>query len=503
MIRRWRRQRRTRPSRDTKAWWTERTSKAAHWSMFVPPIAIGARWSRSTQKRGTSRVRSISPFPAISATTVDSSAPTTFAPSIGRLRRERDRLLRQWCERMPLGPGHGPGRAPDAGSVHRLVLGLVTPGPAGVSGGPPLIGSQALEAIEASDVDQLLRIVDGLCKAQSWADLAELRSRCHEAVGRGKQVWGVEEHIRYRFALEAPPEHAGPIVSEGQARFALGPLAEVAASTKRWQEMEPYLENGPERMTFAAERAVRGERVALDFLELPGAHLERGAVLPGGHISQGSRRMRCRPRSRPRRRPTFPPASTRSTTCPPSRPSVTWSFLGPISRMAGVRPRRSWETSLPRFGPGREPGGARSPEPRGGPGLDGLGCGLRRGPRAKTRGGCRPAPGLVGDIGPRRPRVAGIPRGGRVRGPSLQLGVVRRRKRDDRLGSSPGDRRPRGGCGLGGVGNRLGLIPPYSRNLVEKPGHDMSPFRPNLGRRLRPPGRTPCAIRSLRWVREA
>ena len=137
-----------------------------------------------------------------------------------------------------------------------------------------MIGSQALEAIEASDVDQLLRIVDGLCKAQSWADLAELRSRCHEAVGRGKQVWGVEEHIRYRFALEAPPEHAGPIVSEGQARFALGPLAEVAASTKRWQEMEPYLENGPERMTFAAERAVRGERVALDSLELPGALLE-------------------------------------------------------------------------------------------------------------------------------------------------------------------------------------------------------------------------------------
>jgi hypothetical protein len=134
-----------------------------------------------------------------------------------------------------------------------------------------LITSQVLEAIEASDVDVLLRSVDGLCKSRSWPAVEELRHRCREAVGRGKQVWGVEEHIRYRLALEAPAEHAGPVVSEGQARFALGPLAEVAASTKTWAEMEPHLEQGPERMTFAAERVVRGEAVDLDSLELPGS----------------------------------------------------------------------------------------------------------------------------------------------------------------------------------------------------------------------------------------
>jgi hypothetical protein len=133
-----------------------------------------------------------------------------------------------------------------------------------------LITSQVLQAIEASDADVLLRSIDGLCKSQSWSDLEELRHRCREAVGRGKQVWGVEEHIRYRLALEAPAELAGPVVSEGQARFALGPLAEVAASTKTWAEMEPHLEQGPERMTFAAERVVRGEAIDLDSLELPG-----------------------------------------------------------------------------------------------------------------------------------------------------------------------------------------------------------------------------------------
>ncbi|MBW3666912.1 MAG: hypothetical protein KY394_04880, partial [Actinobacteria bacterium] len=80
-----------------------------------------------------------------------------------------------------------------------------------------------------------------------------------EAVTRGKQLWGVEEHIRYRLALEAPGQWAGPAVTEGPARFAPGPLAEVAASTKSWVELEPHLTAGPERATVAAERVLRGE----------------------------------------------------------------------------------------------------------------------------------------------------------------------------------------------------------------------------------------------------
>lgn len=87
----------------------------------------------------------------------------------------------------------------------------------------------------------------------------DLRRRCSEAVTRGKQVWGVEELIRYRLALESPPEFSGPVVTEGSARFALGPLTEVAASTKTWNAMDPHLQVGPERQTFAAERVIRGE----------------------------------------------------------------------------------------------------------------------------------------------------------------------------------------------------------------------------------------------------
>jgi hypothetical protein len=134
-----------------------------------------------------------------------------------------------------------------------------------------LISQRALEAIESSDTDELLRVIDGLCSAQAWDDLVELRVRCREAVERAKQVWGAEEHIRYRLALEAPPAYSGPAVAEGQSRFALGPLAEVAASTKTWVEMDPHLEIGPERRTFAAERVVRGEHLNEPNLDLPGS----------------------------------------------------------------------------------------------------------------------------------------------------------------------------------------------------------------------------------------
>ncbi|HJR92522.1 MAG TPA: DUF6183 family protein [Acidimicrobiia bacterium] len=141
-----------------------------------------------------------------------------------------------------------------------------------------MIDERAVRAIESSDTDELVRIVDGHCEARSWEALIELRSRLDEAVTRGKQLWGVAEYIRYRLALDAPGEWAGPAVTEGPTRFTLGPLPEVAASTKVWAEIEPYLATGPERAVVAHERVLRGEVLddaAVDPLvvELP-LHLE-------------------------------------------------------------------------------------------------------------------------------------------------------------------------------------------------------------------------------------
>lgn len=143
-----------------------------------------------------------------------------------------------------------------------------------------MISQRAIDAIEATDTDELIRVIDGYCESASWDELVELRARCREAVSRGKQVWGVDELIRYRLALEAPGAYAGPVVSEGAARFALGPLAEVAASTKTWSEVRPFLTDGPERMTFASERVVRGEQGIGPIADLPDRLMEWEPVYP-------------------------------------------------------------------------------------------------------------------------------------------------------------------------------------------------------------------------------
>ena len=115
------------------------------------------------------------------------------------------------------------------------------------------------EAVEEADPAKLLKLVDGLCKGREWDALVDLKARCRHAVDRGKQLWAIADHIEYRLALEAPGEWAGPMVFEGAGRFTLGPLPEVAASRHTWDELSPYLPDGPARTVTAYERVVRGE----------------------------------------------------------------------------------------------------------------------------------------------------------------------------------------------------------------------------------------------------
>ncbi len=117
--------------------------------------------------------------------------------------------------------------------------------------------------IEASDLDGLIRRIDGLVTAREWEDIIELRDRCLEATERGKQLWGVAQFAEYRLALDAPGEYAGRVIKEGAGRFALGPLWEVAASTHEWDEIAPYVDDGRLRTLIAHERLLRGEQVAL------------------------------------------------------------------------------------------------------------------------------------------------------------------------------------------------------------------------------------------------
>jgi hypothetical protein len=123
-------------------------------------------------------------------------------------------------------------------------------------------------AVERGDVDDLVRLVDGLCAAREWDRLVELRDRCEQAVVRGRQLWPVAAHAEYRLALEAPGRWAATVLVEGAGRFAPGPLPEVAASTHDWAELAPSAPYGPPAVLAAHERVVRGEDLS-------------GATLPG------------------------------------------------------------------------------------------------------------------------------------------------------------------------------------------------------------------------------
>lgn len=123
------------------------------------------------------------------------------------------------------------------------------------------LDERTLTAIELADTDGLLHSIDGMVDRRAWDDLLVLRTHLAAAVERGRQLWGVDEHVRYRLALQAPADLAVPVVEEGPARFTLGPLTEVIAQTKTFAEMDELLSVPASRTVIAHERALRGERV--------------------------------------------------------------------------------------------------------------------------------------------------------------------------------------------------------------------------------------------------
>lgn len=140
-----------------------------------------------------------------------------------------------------------------------------------------MVDQRTIDAVEGSDADELLRIVDGHCASMAWDRLVDMRLLLADAITRGKQLWGVDEHIRFRLALEAPAELAAASVVEGPARFSLGPLTEVVATTHTFSELSPYLERGPVRTWVAQERVLRQEDI--DPLQIEGGTIDLPLVL--------------------------------------------------------------------------------------------------------------------------------------------------------------------------------------------------------------------------------
>jgi hypothetical protein len=117
------------------------------------------------------------------------------------------------------------------------------------------------DAIDGNDLDELVRIVDRCCTDHEWDALVSLRDRARRALERGRQMWPAASYAEYRLALDAPAQYAGVALTEDAGRFALGPLAEVAASTHSWAELAPHLQPSPVSALVAHERVVRGDRI--------------------------------------------------------------------------------------------------------------------------------------------------------------------------------------------------------------------------------------------------
>lgn len=133
--------------------------------------------------------------------------------------------------------------------------------------------TSAADLIEASDLDGLVRLIDGLVSRREWSDVQDLIERCDEAVERGKQVWGARHYAEYRLALDAPGAIAASVATPGAGRFAPGPLWEVAASSHSWVDLAPHVADPGVRALIAQERALRGDDVPGDaagaFAEIP------------------------------------------------------------------------------------------------------------------------------------------------------------------------------------------------------------------------------------------
>ncbi|MEX1286904.1 MAG: hypothetical protein AB1Z57_03100 [Acidimicrobiia bacterium] len=116
-------------------------------------------------------------------------------------------------------------------------------------------------AVERANLDELVRLVDGLAASRDWSGLEELRDRAREAVERGHQLWGVAHWCTYRLALDAPPKIAAAQLSEPSSPLLPGPITEILGVRHRWSDLRDHLPDGPARSIVAHECGLRGEPV--------------------------------------------------------------------------------------------------------------------------------------------------------------------------------------------------------------------------------------------------
>ena len=123
-------------------------------------------------------------------------------------------------------------------------------------------GRRLDRALADGDLDGLLRLIDDACDDGDWDVLEQVAVRSRPAHERGHQLWPAADHAEHRLALEAPAAQAAAAVLRDAVTFGIAALAEVAASTHTWGELDAHLGTvavGPLRSVVAHERVARGE----------------------------------------------------------------------------------------------------------------------------------------------------------------------------------------------------------------------------------------------------
>ena len=123
-------------------------------------------------------------------------------------------------------------------------------------------GRRLDKALADGDLDGLLRLIDDSCADKDWEVLEQVALRSRPAHERGHQLWAAADHAEHRLALEAPAAQAAAAVLRDAVTFGIAALAEVAAATHTWDELDTHLGAvavGPLRSVVAHERVARGE----------------------------------------------------------------------------------------------------------------------------------------------------------------------------------------------------------------------------------------------------
>jgi hypothetical protein len=110
--------------------------------------------------------------------------------------------------------------------------------------------------------DDILQHIGELVGRRSWDELIDLRDRCRNLAPDLSLPADPTALVEYHLCLNAPSALVAAVLNDQTSPAVMGPLTEVSAMHNSWAELGPLLTSTTTAQAFAAERAMRGERIS-------------------------------------------------------------------------------------------------------------------------------------------------------------------------------------------------------------------------------------------------